>query len=178
MNLYLESEIDISQKENYNSFEFDNRTYFYDKEYLKFKGQNFGEKTPNINLVLKKLEEVYKTNFILMEIESRNIFRLSTQVVARNIRLTDIDLPNLETEKIKCEFRKIESYKIKNGNTKINLIVNLIEYILKDGTTYFESFDYEKDNKLEQFKILKSQLTNEELLEVNKELLNRDLKII
>lgn len=167
MNIYLENEIDVLNIENYNNFIFDKKTYFYEKEYFIFKGINLGEKTPNINLVLKKLEEVYNTKFVLTEIECCNLFHLSTQVVAKNIRLTDLDLPILKIKNKECTFIKTDKYKIIKGNDKVNLFSNLIESISK-GERYFNEGSYN-----EQIKILKYQLTELEINEINQELEKR-----
>lgn len=172
MNIYLENEINGLNIEDYNYFEFDGRTYFYEKEYFIYKEKNLGEKTPNINLVLKKLEEVYDTKFILTEIECSNLFHLSTQVVAKNIRLTDLDLPILKIRNMECYFIKTEKYKIINGNDKINLFTNLIESI-NEGERYFNEGSYNK-----QIKTLKSQLNDLEIKEVNQELEKRKSRTI
>lgn len=182
MNIYLNSEMNDKNLSMYNKFIYDGKEFFYEKENtILSNGFNLGEKHPTLKMVLDKLEEIYKTNFVLIEIECSNIFRLSTQIVAKNIRLTDLDLPKLIINKMECEFVKTDSYKIINGNTKVNLITNLIEYIFKDGQTFFDDsfLTFENTNRIDkQIKILKQQLNKDELNEVNKELIKRNIKTI
>lgn len=169
--IFFKEESELKGKD-YTFFEFNGVKYFYEREYFNFGNKLFGEKTPKIDSVLDLLEKEYDTKFVVIDIQYANVFGLSTQMVLRNIRYTSLDLPNLEHGNLKCEFIKVPEYKVRLGNTRVNLISNLIQYF-KEGGTIFD----DKSNE-ETFKnILLRIKDKEEYEEILSELKNRGIEI-